>query len=119
FQIDGPDGSPGESFSLVFQGQRRARATLEIQVVDVNDNAPQFVNAPAVISVPENDMFTVDKARCGGKECTTTLRLAKALDFESQRIHHVLITAEDGNPRSNRTLFTTHTITVHVTDEDE
>ncbi|KAK6051783.1 cadherin domain protein [Cooperia oncophora] len=81
-------------------------------------DADTGISAMARFSV-DNDMFTVDKARCGGKECTTTLRLAKALDFESQRIHHVLITAEDGNPRSNRTLFTTHTITVHVTDEDE
>ncbi|VDO44710.1 unnamed protein product [Haemonchus placei] len=147
-KIDGPDGSPGESFSLVFQGQRRARATLEIQVVDVNDNPPQFVNPPAVISVSENasvgfaitklhtrdadtgisamarftvdnDMFTIDKARCNGKECFTTLRLAKKLDFESQRIHHVMVTAEDGNPLSNRTLSTTHVIAIHVTDENE
>ncbi|XGW29728.1 hypothetical protein V3C99_009069 [Haemonchus contortus] len=146
--IDGPDGSPGESFSLVFQGQRRARATLEIQVVDVNDNPPQFVNPPAVISVSENasvgfaitklhtrdadtgisamarftvdnDMFSIDKARCNGKECFTTLRLAKKLDFESQRIHHVMVTAEDGNPLSNRTLSTTHVIAIHVTDEND
>ncbi|VDL72004.1 unnamed protein product [Nippostrongylus brasiliensis] len=113
FQIEGPDGSVGESFSLVLQGLRRARATLEIQVVDVNDNPPQFISAPAVISVSEktpafspiatirtrdadtgvsgmarfsvdNDMFTVDKAKCRNKECTTTLRLAKPLDFESE-----------------------------------
>ncbi|WKY03404.1 hypothetical protein Q1695_004835 [Nippostrongylus brasiliensis] len=146
--IEGPDGSVGESFSLVLQGLRRARATLEIQVVDVNDNPPQFISAPAVISVPEktpsfspiatirtrdadtgvsgmarfsvdNDMFTVDKAKCRNKECTTTLRLAKALDFESQRVHHVVIMAEDGNPHSNRTLTAAHTITIHVTDENE
>lgn len=52
-QIEGADGSHGESFSLVLQGTRRARATLEIQVVDVNDNRPQFVNVPAVVRVPE------------------------------------------------------------------
>lgn len=125
--IEGADGSHGESFSLVLQGTRRARATLEIQVVDVNDNRPQFVNVPAVVRVPEsaaggfavtkirtrdadtgisgmarfsvdNDVFTVDKAKCSNKECTTTLRLAKPLDYESQRVHHVVVQAEDGNP---------------------
>lgn len=146
--IEGADGSHGESFSLVLQGTRRARATLEIQVVDVNDNRPQFVNVPAVVRVPEsaaggfavtkirtrdadtgisgmarfsvdNDVFTVDKAKCSNKECTTTLRLAKPLDYESQRVHHVVVQAEDGNPHSNRTLTATHTITVHVTDEND
>ncbi|KAK6010281.1 hypothetical protein OSTOST_24703 [Ostertagia ostertagi] len=79
----------------------------------------RIVNLPNPYPPVHNDLFTVDKARCNGKECSTTLRLAKALDFESQRIHHVLITAEDGNPLSNRTLSSTHMIAIHVTDEDE
>ncbi|ETN75849.1 cadherin domain protein [Necator americanus] len=53
-EVDGTEGSPGESFSLVLQGARRARATLEIQVVDVNDNAPQFISPPTIFTVPES-----------------------------------------------------------------
>ncbi|EYC39761.1 hypothetical protein Y032_0641g1021 [Ancylostoma ceylanicum] len=148
FQIEGTDGSPGESFSLVLQGPRRARATLEIQVADVNDNAPQFMSPPSVFTVPEtspagsaitklrtkdadtgisgmarfyvdNELFAVDKAKCSNKECYTTLRLAKQLDFESQRIHHVVVKAEDGNPHSNRSNSVSHTVTIHVGDEDD
>ncbi|KAK6750031.1 hypothetical protein RB195_002183 [Necator americanus] len=147
-EVDGTEGSPGESFSLVLQGARRARATLEIQVVDVNDNAPQFISPPTIFTVPEssptgsaitklrtrdadtgisgmarfssdNDIFVVDKAKCLNKECYTTLRLAKPLDFERQRVHHVVVTAEDGNPLMNRTNSIRHTVTIHVGDEND
>ena len=43
----------GQSFSLVLAGKRQSRASLDIQVVDVNDNAPVFVGAPAVLSLRE------------------------------------------------------------------
>ncbi|VDN27086.1 unnamed protein product [Cylicostephanus goldi] len=147
-KVESADGSHGESFSLVLQGPRRARATLEIQVVDVNDNPPQFTNPPSVLTIPEsspvgsaitklttrdvdtgisgmarfsvdNDFFTVDKAKCFNKECHTILRLAKALDFERQRLHHIVVKAEDGNPHVNRTNVITHALTVRVGDEND
>uniref|UniRef100_A0A158PAH7 CA domain-containing protein n=1 Tax=Angiostrongylus cantonensis TaxID=6313 RepID=A0A158PAH7_ANGCA len=122
----GTDGSPGESFSLVLQGGRRSRATLEIQTSpggfaiatlrtrDVDTG----ISGMARFSV-DNDLFAVDKAKCLAKECYTTIRLARTLDFETQRAHHVLVTAEDGNPHSNRTNSAIHALTIHVIDEDD
>ncbi|CAL2042239.1 unnamed protein product [Caenorhabditis brenneri] len=143
------DGLRGQSFSLVVAGPKKSRATLEVQVVDVNDNAPQFSNTPSSFEISENaeigtelfkvttldpdtgvsgisrfsvegdDHFTVDKRKCSNGKCSTLLRLAKQLDFESKPIHTFNITAKDGDPHSNRTHTVTHTVTVHVKNEND
>uniref|UniRef100_A0A1I7X7G2 CA domain-containing protein n=1 Tax=Heterorhabditis bacteriophora TaxID=37862 RepID=A0A1I7X7G2_HETBA len=142
------DGSHWESFSIVFSGPRKARATLEVQVVDINDNTPEFINPPTIISISEsapehsaitklrtrdpdtgvagmarfsveNDLFIVDKRKCNNGECWTILRLKKKLDYEKQSVHQVNIIAEDGDPAANRTNKATHTITIHVIDEQD
>ena len=107
FQRDG-----GQSFSLVLAGKRQSRASLDIQVVDVNDNPPVFVGAPAILSLREDipegsvitkirtsdpdtgvgglvrfsinddELFAVEKQKCSGGECWTTMKLKKQLDFE-------------------------------------
>ncbi|CAD6196894.1 unnamed protein product [Caenorhabditis auriculariae] len=142
------DGPRGQSFSLVLAGPRKSRAALEIQVVDVNDNPPQFFNTPSTATLSENseigkevqkirtrdpdtgisgvarfsvdnDNFSLDKRKCGNGVCSTTLRLAKKLDFEKQKTEQVVITAKDGDPHSNRTNEVSHTVVIHVTDEPD
>ncbi|CAJ0568132.1 unnamed protein product, partial [Mesorhabditis spiculigera] len=113
------DGLRWESFSLVLSGAQKSRATLEIQVVDVNDNAPEFLNVPSSISVFEDDRFTIDKRKCGNGECWTTLRVKDKLDFEKQRKHLLKITARDGDPTKNRSQETSVLLTVHVLDAQD
>ncbi|KAI1717748.1 cadherin-99C [Ditylenchus destructor] len=53
------DGMPirGQSFSLVFEETyKKERAGLDIQVVDVNDNAPEFVNLPSEIELTPKEL---------------------------------------------------------------
>ncbi|CAI2349910.1 unnamed protein product [Caenorhabditis sp. 36 PRJEB53466] len=143
------DGVKGQSFSLVVSGPKKSRATLEIQVVDVNDNVPLFYNTPSSFELSENaeigsevfkistrdpdtgisgisrfsiegdESFSVDKRKCGNGKCSTTLRVAKQLDFESKPIHTFNITAKDGDPHSNRTHTVTHTVTIHLKNEND
>ncbi|CAJ0952708.1 unnamed protein product, partial [Mesorhabditis belari] len=142
------DGSRWESFSLVLSGPQKSRANLEIQVVDVNDNAPEFLSVPSTISVfedtPEgsailklrtrdpdtgiagmavysidNANFSVDKRKCGNGECWTTLRVKEKLDFEKQRKHLITVTAKDGDPTKNSSLETSVSITIHVLDAQD
>ncbi|KAE9421470.1 hypothetical protein Angca_002247, partial [Angiostrongylus cantonensis] len=129
----GTDGSPGESFSLVLQGGRRSRATLEIQVVDVNDNPPQFISPPTVLSVNETSPggFAIATLRTRDVDTGISGMARFSVDVGiyillfhngnvfSQRAHHVLVTAEDGNPHSNRTNSVIHALTIHVIDEDD
>ncbi|EFO87329.1 CRE-CDH-8 protein [Caenorhabditis remanei] len=149
FQKENADGLRGQSFSLVIAGPKKSRATLEVQVVDVNDNAPIFTNTPSTFEISENaeigtelfkistldpdtgisgisrfsiegdENFRLDKRKCSNGKCSTLLRLAKTLDFESKPIHTFNITAKDGDPHSNRTHTVAHTVTVHVKNEND
>ncbi|CAP29959.2 Protein CBR-CDH-8 [Caenorhabditis briggsae] len=143
------DGIRGQSFSLVVAGPKKSRATLEVQVVDVNDNAPQFINTPSTFEISENaeigtelfkihtldpdtgisgisrfsiegdEHFQVDKRKCANGKCSSTLRLSKQLDYESKSLHTFNITVKDGDPHSNRTHTVTHTVTVQVKNEND
>uniref|UniRef100_A0A915DJE8 Cadherin domain-containing protein n=1 Tax=Ditylenchus dipsaci TaxID=166011 RepID=A0A915DJE8_9BILA len=47
-----PEGKKGQFFSLVFEEKNKLqRSTLDVQVVDVNDNPPEFLNLPAEIEL--------------------------------------------------------------------
>ncbi|CDH93161.1 Cadherin domain-containing protein [Caenorhabditis elegans] len=143
------DGLRGQSFSLVIAGPKKSRATLEVQIVDVNDNSPQFSNTPSSFEISENaeigtdifkvttldpdtgisgisrfsvegdSSFTLAKRKCSSGKCSTQLRLAKKLDFEEKPIHTFNITAKDGDPHSNRTHTVAHTVTIHVKNEND
>uniref|UniRef100_A0A1I7YEN6 Cadherin domain-containing protein n=1 Tax=Steinernema glaseri TaxID=37863 RepID=A0A1I7YEN6_9BILA len=47
------DGRRWQGFIFVFEGRRHHQMSLEIQIADVNDNAPEFVDTAARISVAE------------------------------------------------------------------
>ncbi|CAI5448984.1 unnamed protein product [Caenorhabditis angaria] len=140
-------GGQGQSFSLVIAGPKKSRATLEIQIVDVNDNPPVFYNTISSLEVSEstevetelfkvytsdpdtgingisrfsidNEYFKVDKKRkCGNGKCSSSITLAKPLSFENKPIHVFNVTARDGDPHTNRTHIVTHTVTVNVKNE--
>ncbi|CAI4231863.1 unnamed protein product [Auanema sp. JU1783] len=140
------NGGYGQSFALVLSGPRNARATLDIEVVDVNDNAPEFINTPSTLSISEDlkedsvitkirtrdvdtgvgglarysldddDQFYLDKKKCSNGECWTTLKLKKPLDYEKQSVHNLIITAEDGDPHVQNTNKATHQLAIHVLD---
>ncbi|GMR48048.1 hypothetical protein PMAYCL1PPCAC_18243 [Pristionchus mayeri] len=41
------------SYSLVFGESSRARLSLDIQVIDVNDNEPTLIDPPAIVKIPQ------------------------------------------------------------------
>ncbi|KAH7680179.1 CRE-CDH-8 protein, partial [Aphelenchoides avenae] len=48
------DGLRGQSFSLVLEHRAsRKRANLGVQVVDVNDSPPVFINLPSEVYISE------------------------------------------------------------------
>ncbi|CAB3406383.1 unnamed protein product [Caenorhabditis bovis] len=142
------DGIRGQSFSLVVAGPQKSRATLEIQVVDVNDNPPVFVETPTSFDVAESvdvgtelfkirtkdadtgisgisrfaidsDFFKLTRRKCANGMCTTTLKTAKLLDFEEKPVHMITITAKDGDPHSNRSHTVAHTVTINLINEHD
>uniref|UniRef100_A0A914UJ66 Cadherin domain-containing protein n=1 Tax=Plectus sambesii TaxID=2011161 RepID=A0A914UJ66_9BILA len=49
-------GTRGQTFSLTFQlsaGRQQSKGNLVIQVIDINDNAPRFVDTPGDVSISE------------------------------------------------------------------
>ncbi|GMS78269.1 hypothetical protein PENTCL1PPCAC_444, partial [Pristionchus entomophagus] len=45
--------SPFVSFSLLFAASSKSRVNLEIQLIDVNDNAPTLIDPPGIVRIPE------------------------------------------------------------------
>ncbi|GMS95746.1 hypothetical protein PENTCL1PPCAC_17921, partial [Pristionchus entomophagus] len=44
---------PFVSFSLLFSESSKSRANLDIQLIDVNDNAPTLIDPPGIVRIPE------------------------------------------------------------------
>ena len=111
-------------------------ATLSIEVLDVNDNTPEFVNFPATLTIPEDAteliqiqaidgdtgenaaiLFTLDEdfdlfnITLGG-----LLQLIGSLDFEVRTSYNLTVVATDGgvNP-----LTTSATVQIFVTDVND
>ncbi|XP_045676706.1 protocadherin beta-11-like isoform X2 [Phyllostomus hastatus] len=131
-----------ESYSIIIQatdgGGLFGKSTVRIQVVDVNDNAPEVTVSSITSPIPENSPETVvvvfsirdrDSGDNGRMFCSIpedlpftlkpsgnnyyTLETAGTLDRESRAQYNVTITVTDmGTPR----LKTEHNITVLVSD---
>ncbi|XP_032741645.1 protocadherin beta-4-like [Rattus rattus] len=109
---------------------RSGTALVRILIIDINDNAPEFVNSPYEVQVPESSppdspILTVlardaDAGNFGSvsyglfqasdeiqqtfsiNETTGDMRLKKKLDFEKIKSYHVEIEATDGGGLSGR-----------------
>ncbi|XP_012931135.1 protocadherin beta-8 [Heterocephalus glaber] len=134
-----------ESYSIIIQatdgGGLFGKSTLKIQVMDVNDNAPEIAVSSITNPIPENSPETVvmvfsirdrDSGDNGRMICSVpgdlpfvlktsvknyyTLETEKTLDRESRAEYNVTITVTDlGTPR----LKTQHNITVQVSDVND
>nr|XP_006996161.2 protocadherin beta-8-like [Peromyscus maniculatus bairdii] len=120
---------------------RSGTTTVHIEVVDINDNAPQFVQSLYEVQVPENSplnaLIVTVSARDldvgpygniayslfqgGGvsqpfviDEVTGEIRLSKQLDFETVRYYNVEIAATDGGGLSGKC-----TVSVQVLDVND
>ncbi|EDL76345.1 rCG49430 [Rattus norvegicus] len=109
---------------------RSGTALVQILIMDINDNAPEFVNSPYEVQVPEScppdsPILTVlawdaDAGNFGSvsyglfqasdeikktfsiNKVTGEIRLKKELDFEKIKSYHVKIEATDGGGLSGR-----------------
>ncbi|XP_007937225.1 protocadherin beta-12-like [Orycteropus afer afer] len=134
-----------ESYSVIVQatdgGGLFGKTTVRIQVMDVNDNAPQVTVSSITSSVPENSPETVvmvfsildrDSGDNGKMICSIpedlpfmlkptienyyTLETERTLDRESLAEYNITITVSDlGNPR----LKTQHNIILSVSDVND
>ncbi|XP_023416266.2 protocadherin beta-11-like [Cavia porcellus] len=134
-----------ESYSIIIQatdgGELFGKSTLRVQVMDVNDNAPEIAISSITNSVPENSPETVvlvfsirdrDSGDNGRMVCSVpedlpfvlrtsvknyyTLETEQTLDRETTAEYNITITVTDlGTPR----LKTQHTITVLVSDVND
>ncbi|XP_058589992.1 protocadherin beta-17 isoform X2 [Neofelis nebulosa] len=122
-------------------GGLSGKCTIAIEVMDVNDNAPELTMSVLISDIPENTPDTVvaifgisdpDSGENGKMMCTIqdhlpfflkltvenfyTLVTERALDRESQAEYNITITVTDlGTPR----LKTQHNITVTVSDVND
>ncbi|TMS39063.1 hypothetical protein L596_005650 [Steinernema carpocapsae] len=144
--IEHSEGQRWQSFSFVFEGRRHSRMSLEIQVVDVNDNAPEFVNTPARISLPEttpvgtlvtkvktfdpdtgiggivqffveNSKFSIENGSCSRAYCSAEIYLKSPLNYDSVKTEVLTVVARDGASRSKSSKDNRFNITVDVVDE--
>ncbi|XP_030175990.1 protocadherin beta-11 [Lynx canadensis] len=134
-----------ESYSVIIQatdgGGLFGKSTVRIQVMDVNDNAPEIAISSITSPIPENSPETVvmvfsirdrDSGDNGRMICSIpedlpfmlkssvenyyTLETEKMLDRECQAEYNITITVTDlGTPR----LKTQHNITVTVSDVND
>lgn len=52
-QIRTSDESSFTSFSLLLGDSSKAKVSLDIQVIDVNDNVPSLIDPPAIVTIPQ------------------------------------------------------------------
>uniref|UniRef100_A0AC35F737 Cadherin domain-containing protein n=1 Tax=Panagrolaimus sp. PS1159 TaxID=55785 RepID=A0AC35F737_9BILA len=143
------DGSRWQSFSLLFEGgKKRRKASLDIQIVDINDNAPKFVNWRSETNVSEKqsvgsviqriqtfdpdtgvggivrffvhgEKFSIENERCSNSYCHADLVLKSPLDYESNPIERVSIVARDGASLTKYATEAHANFTIHVIDEQD
>ncbi|XP_028617261.1 protocadherin beta-4-like, partial [Grammomys surdaster] len=120
---------------------RLGTALVRILIVDINDNAPEFVNSPYEVQVlenspPESPILTVlardaDAGNFGRvsyglfqasdeiqktfsiNKVTGEIRLKKKLDFEKIKFYHVKIEATDGGGLSGKGFVTVEVLDVN------
>ncbi|XP_008689699.1 protocadherin beta-5 [Ursus maritimus] len=120
---------------------RSGTAAVRIEVVDINDNAPQFLQSLYEVQVPENSPLNslvvavsaqdLDSGTYGNvvytlfqgdevtqpfviDEITGEIRLKKALDFEATRYYNVEIAGTDGGGLSGKC-----TVAIEVVDVND
>ncbi|KAM9070064.1 cadherin-related family member 1 [Sarcophilus harrisii] len=138
-----------EAIISISDGLNKVVEKVLILVTDANDEAPQFINTPYIILVPEdtpagNSIFkvqAVDKDTGSGGSVTYFLqnlltnkftmdrhsgvlriRAGATLDYEKSRTHFVTVVARDGGGklRGDYVIFsTTTTITINVDDAQD
>ncbi|KAE9553245.1 hypothetical protein FO519_003553 [Halicephalobus sp. NKZ332] len=143
------DGTRWQSFSLLFSGSKKGRrASLDIQVVDVNDNIPKFMNWRSEVNVSEklsigsviqriqtfdpdtgvggivrffsdSEKFSIENERCSNSYCHADLVLKSPLDYESNSVERVSVVARDGASLTKHTNEAVATVTVNVVDEQD
>ncbi|KAK2116797.1 Protocadherin beta-11 [Saguinus oedipus] len=106
-----------ESYSMIIQatdgGGLFGKSTVRIQVMDVNDNAPEITVSSITSPIPENKPETVVMVFI---ENYYTLETERPLDRESRAEYNITITATDlGTPR----LKTEYNVTVRVSDVND
>ena len=117
---------------------RFSSQTVTFEIIDINDNAPEFVNPPTVISVSEaasalsvvTVLLAVDRdlgehaiisysligsAQFTINGTTGTVTLASSLDYETSTKHTIMVTAS--NPDGLTSIV--HNITIQVIDEND
>ncbi|VDD84995.1 unnamed protein product [Enterobius vermicularis] len=67
----------------------------------------------------QGEEFLVDQTKCSKHHCTTTLRLAKPLDYETQNRHSIVLVARDGARRIKKIHESRLHIFINVIDEQE
>lgn len=66
-QQQNAQGTRGQTFSLTFQlnaGRQQSKGNLVIQVIDINDNAPRFVDTASDVSISEVSNLMIDSRFC-------------------------------------------------------
>ena len=127
FQVQVTDGGSPPLFSQV---------DVTVQLNDINDNSPQFINPPASVSVSESEAsgfvvttLSADDADIGRNAIISfsltgsslfsinstsgVVTLVGSLDYETTTEYTVVVTASDGVSDTN------HTITIRVLDEND
>uniref|UniRef100_A0A7E4V3F2 Cadherin domain-containing protein n=1 Tax=Panagrellus redivivus TaxID=6233 RepID=A0A7E4V3F2_PANRE len=143
------DGTRWQSFNLLFEyAKSRRKASLDIQVVDVNDITPKFVNWRSEVNVSEKlsvgsvvqriqtfdpdtgvggvvrffiegEKFSIENERCANAYCHADLVLKVPLDYESSPVEYVTVTARDGASLTKHTNEASENVTINVVDEQD
>uniref|UniRef100_A0AC35TZI0 Cadherin domain-containing protein n=1 Tax=Rhabditophanes sp. KR3021 TaxID=114890 RepID=A0AC35TZI0_9BILA len=143
-----PDGSRSQSFTLHLENKFRMRAEIEIQIVDINDNAPKFIETKKEIPVSENapkgtlltsiqtfdpdkgiggiskffikdERFSITNERCSNSRCYADIILNAQLDYETSPKINLTVVAKDGASRTTNSKESQVNIVIIVIDEED
>uniref|UniRef100_A0A0K0E583 Cadherin n=1 Tax=Strongyloides stercoralis TaxID=6248 RepID=A0A0K0E583_STRER len=143
-----PDGSRSQSFTIHFENKYRMRAEVEIQVADINDNPPKFIDFKKEVPLSENapkgtlvtqvqtfdpdkgiggiarffindDRFSVENERCSNSRCFADIILTSLLDYETSPKINLTITAKDGASRTINSKESQINIIINIIDEED
>ncbi|CEF60775.1 Cadherin domain and Cadherin-like domain-containing protein [Strongyloides ratti] len=143
-----PDGSRSQSFTIHFENKYRMRSEVEIQVVDINDNPPKFIDFKKEIPLSENaprgtlvthiqtfdpdkgiggiarffindNRFSIENEKCSNSRCFGDIILTSTLDYETSPKINLTITAKDGASRTINSKESHINIIINIIDEED